>query len=114
MSSNPSVDFQSNDNLFPIEVNNENRLLSKDAVKKHKRVLFQIKNRQKDPEEYVLNRYEIQAENQIKHFDKHFEGFKEKCHEENVGKVTLREISKRIDFLKVMKSRRLKERDGTY
>jgi len=100
---------------------NANKLISRAAKKRHKQMLLQAIGKQKNTEEYLLNRYELAAEEQIRKYDfpqtnsglfgEPSELFDDKMKRESVNKITLREKSKRIYSLKVMKSRRLKERD---
>jgi hypothetical protein len=53
----------------------------------------------------------VAAREQLERFDKKFEGFGRKVKRESVGRITLREMKKRIDWLRIMRARRLKQRD---
>lgn len=106
------LEWQSKDSFELSEGKHENKVIPEEVVKKHRRVLFSITNKQKETEEYLMDRYEIAAQNHINAFDKTIKHFKSKIVRENVGRITLREISKRIEQFKINKSRRLKERDG--
>lgn len=91
--------------------NDNKKADSSRLARKHKKIWLNLTNKHKAHEDYLLNRYEIIANSQIESFEKTLKNFKSKLSEENVGKITLREISKRIDQLKILKSKRLKERE---
>ena len=87
------------------------KINSRRLARKHKKIWLNLTNKQKANEDFLLNRYENIAKSQIESFEKTLKHFKTKLSEESVGKITLREISKRIDQLRILKSKRLKERD---
>ena len=86
-----------------------NQLLPQRKRDNHKDMLFEITGKKRNNEEYLLNRYEEQAQSQIKSFDKRFKDFQKNMSYQSANKVTLREKSKRINFYKILRARFLKE-----
>lgn len=106
------LDTNSDEDLYrDFRTKDDDKADSSRVVRKHNKIWLNLTNKFKANEEYLLNRYEIIANNQMKSFEKTLKNFKSKLSEENVGKITLREISKRIDQLRILKSKRLKDRE---